>query len=420
MASFGRKIGMKTITIIILLILIISFLLMFFNKKKILIVLSLMFLTTNTLSSIFSLDKEKISKTSMGESKILRVFEGKEIKNTPNVYVLVYDAYSNQETLYAYGLDNSIQMNLLLESGFAIYDGTYSLGSYSLSSIAQLLDISVLTTFAEFRENIEGGAEGLKFFKNNDYDTHILTSGDYMTKGYTPTYTSVNPSAEYAMDSYKIITKAILEGEFRFDAEFSTGNREGFLKAKSMVLGQSDFNTKFVYQHSPYSGHSQNSGILLPNETELHFEKLLIANSEMNDDLDNISKNNNINENLIIILGDHGPYLTKNGTALGGDYDITEVDQLDIQDRFGSFLAIKWPDKSYQDVFDLYTIQDVLPAVIAYMYEDQSIFDDLRLEPSIAPSSSISGASVENGIIIGGVDDSKPLFEIKKIKKSQD
>ena len=54
------------------------------------------------------------------------------IERKYSVVILTYDGYSQNETLQNYGIDNSNQTEYLIENGFTIFNGTYSIGSYSL------------------------------------------------------------------------------------------------------------------------------------------------------------------------------------------------------------------------------------------------------------------------------------------------
>lgn len=409
MASFGRTTTMKSITLILLMIFLSMLVLKYFDKTKILISFSLIFLIVNTSTELLSLKKEDMVIIDHGKYKLLTTLNKKETKHMPNIYLMIYDAYPNEETLNYYKFDNSKQIEYLIDKGFAIYDGTYSIGNATLISMSQVLHVSVLRNMNEYRKHLAGEANGLKIFRKLGYDTYFLTRGDYMTKGYERNYTMVYPPTGVSIKSHKIILRAILEGEFRFDVEFSDDSNEGFLKAKSELLRTETENHKFFYQHSNYPGHSQNSGILLPNERELFFERMDIANKEMIKDLNDL--NLNTSTDIVIIAGDHGPYLTKNGIGLGDDYEISDVTRLDIQDRYGTFLAIYWPDEKYINKFKIKTIQDILPAIFSYMYDDDTIFDKVKMSNEIETSWFISGVSIKNDLIIGGKDDGKNLFK---------
>jgi len=141
---------------------------------------------------------------------------------------------------------------------------------------------------------------------------------------------------------------------------------------------------------------------------QLYRERLQKANREMQQDVETITANDP--GALIIIAGDHGPYLTKNCTGTASKYELSEIDRLDIQDRFGTFLAIRWPSDDYADFDRITVLQDVFPAVFAYLYQDAE-FLELKIDPIIFRNSvHISGASVDGGIIRGGVHDGEPLF----------
>ena len=120
---------------------------------------------------------------------------------------------------------------------------------------------------------------------------------------------------------------------------------------------------------------------------------------------------------IIIIAGDHGPYLTKNGIGLSPDYKLKNVNRLDIQDRFGVLLAIHWPEEKYIDKYKIRILQDVLPAAFSYIYNDDSIFEEAKMSNKVVKSPVISGASIKDGVIIGGKDDGKDLFKTVGIRK---
>ena len=245
------------------------------------------------------------------------------------------------------------------------------------------------------------------------YVTKTVFPSDYYTEGTKPNHDYYFPSEGYSIATNRIIIKAILEGEFRFDVEFSSVTNDDYLKEKSVVLNKDDSEPVFMYSHDNFPGHTPNSGVLRPNETELHIEKLIDSNLEMRKDIEAIRSRNK--EAIIIVAGDHGPYLTKNGIGLD-DYALEDIDKFDIQDRYGTFLAISWPNQDLGIKNNIQTIQDIFPAVASYIYSDTEIFEKIKMDSTILPPNKVGGILVKDGEIIGGKYDSERLFKVEGIR----
>ena len=104
-----------------------------------------------------------------------------------------------------------------------------------------------------------------------------------------------------------------------------------------------------------------------------------------------------------------GLILTKNCDATSIDYDVSEISRLDIQDRNGTFLAIRWPTNDFEDYDEITILQDLFPALFAYLYGNGS-FLELKITPISDPF--YSGVQVENGIILDGIHAGEPLYVI--------
>ena len=419
MASFGRETQPLRIGITLGVLILSIFLILYFNQKNILFVAVTVFFLANIAS--FALDEDLGNNQDQSdgirsESRILKYTEGKVPVNTPDVYLLISESYSNEETMDLYGYDNSEQIDYLMNNGFAIYDGTYTLGRSSLESMGRVLETDFIGKGNdELREAIAVQSSVLELFNQLDYRTNIVLTGGYMINGFIPKYNHYFPNDEYSIAPHKIIVNAILEGEFRFDVDFSKITYEEYLTEKQNILSRNASGSQFLYTHNKYPNHSQNSGVLRPNETELHIEGILKANEEMQEDIEKIQLENK--DAIVIIAGDHGPYLTKNGYNLD-NYELDEIERMDIQDRFGAFLAIHWPDSTYEEKYDIQILQDIFPAIISYIYEDDSLFDKIRMERKTKDSHVIGGATVEEGIIVGGKDDGLPLFENNGVRSN--
>ena len=94
------------------------------------------------------------------------------IERKYSVVILTYDGYPQNETLQNYGIDNSNQTEYLIENGFTIFNGTYSIGSYSLGTMARLLEGSALRINENNSRTIVGGFSSfVKSLDNQGYET---------------------------------------------------------------------------------------------------------------------------------------------------------------------------------------------------------------------------------------------------------
>ena len=94
-------------------------------------------------------------------------------------------------------------------------------------------------------------------------------------------------------------------------------------------------------------------------------------------------------------------------------YKKSEINKYDIQDRYGAFLAIHWPKDLQENKYDLQIIQDIFPAIFGNITDNSKLFDELKLKRKFLDEfdERVSGVNVLNGIIIGGKDDQKSLFD---------
>ncbi len=337
------------------------------------------------------------------DNRLVALVGSKQPAVAPSIYLLVYDSYVVNETMAAYGFDNRIQEQYLEGLGFKIYPHTYSLGALSIASMSRVLNCSV-SLYGNPRRGVSGDGIVQNLLEESGYKTYGIFPSDYFFRGIISSYDSSFPG--YG-SSTGLLIKAILEGEFRFDIEFDEVSEEEYLQAKASVLSEASEQPRFVYTHSRFPGHSQGSGVCLPNQIELFGERLVKANLEMRRDIEMVLENDP--GAIVIIAGDHGPYLTKNCIGTDDAYDISEISRLDIQDRLGTFLAIRWPSEDFEDYDDITVLQDLFPAVFAYLLADPGILES-RVEPTILDTKAISGVNVVDGVIVGGIHDGQALF----------
>jgi hypothetical protein len=323
---------------------------------------------------------------------------------TPSVYLLLYDAYPTSETASSHQIDNGPQEQFLVDMGFKIYPHTYSIGASTLTTMSRVLNVS-LQLPEDPRDATSGNGTVIKLFRQLDYSTIGVFPSDYLFRGHVPTYEQYYPTHG---SSVGLLTRAILEGEFRFDLGLG-GSYDEYSARKSSVLSDPAERPVFFYSHFNRPGHSQLSGHCRPNVVREYADGLEEANAEMRRDLNEIIQTDPTA--IIIVASDHGPYLTKNcaATSLNNAYTLEEITRQDILDRFGTFLAIRWPSDDFEPYDDILIVQDLFPAIFAYMYSDTSLLEN-RLQRVTRDRYIVSGAYVDNGIVVGGMDDGEPLY----------
>ncbi len=382
--------------------------LFYISNRKLLYLLVLIYFVTTSASQFFVTDSKLPTgnQTETGaktDNALVRLVDSRKPDITPNIYLLVYDSYVINETMRAYGIENQAQEQYLEALGFRIYPHTYSIGSYTIGSMSPVLNAST-ERYGNERNGVSGNGVVVDLLKGFDYRTYGIFSSDHVFRGVIPGY---NYSFPAVTSPAKTLVKAIMMGEFRFDVGFDEVSPDQFIDKKRSVFSGSTRTPRFVYMHSSKPGHSQNSGVCLPNELELYRERLQKANREMIQDLDAIIENDP--EAIIIVAGDHGPYLTKNCHVTVDSYDLSEISRLDIQDRYGVFLAVKWPTQDFEGVDEIAVLQDLFPTIFAYLFNDPR-FLETKIEPVTIGDTAVSGAGVANGIIEGGIHDGEPLF----------
>lgn len=338
------------------------------------------------------------------ENRLLSIVDERRSVITPNIYFLVYDSYVPNETMQAYGIDNGSQEDYLVGQGFKLYPHTYSVSSSTIKTMDKVFSASIENYGG--RRGISGDGIVQNILKYLGYKTYGIFPSDFMFRGVGSSYDFSFPESIITPPSIHLIS-AILIGEFRFDIGFTDQPRRIFIETKQSILEGGFENPVFIYTHSDLPNHSQKSGACRPGEIDLFRERLNSANNEMRQDVKTITEHDP--DAIIIIAGDHGPFLNKNCSITSGVFDIAGISRQDIQDRYGTFLAIRWPTQDFTRYDDITVLQDLFPAIFAYLYKDLRILES-QIQPVITTPDSISGASVNDGIIYGGINNGEYLF----------
>lgn len=383
------------------------------NKKILYIFVLVNFFVTSIVGFI---NKDAAIKTqgsfsAYNDNELLLLVDERTPIIKPNIYLLVYESYVPNETMLGYGIDNSSQESYLMGQGFEVYSSVYSVGSTTVESLSRVFNAST-EFYGHPQRGVSGDGITQNILRSLGYKTFAIVASDTIFRGTGSSYDFSFPqSKEDEMSSHELIISAVLIGEFGSDFIFEYLTPDQLSDKKHGVFDSAFREKVFIYTHSGFPGHSYYYGGCRPNELEMFMENLSKANLEMKQDIEKIEENDP--GAIIIVAGDHGPYLTKSCFNTSKQYDISDISRLDIQDRFATFLAIKWPSKEYHKYDEIVVLQDLFPVIFAYMYQDDKILE-AKIEPKILTTFRINGATVHNGIINGGLDDGEPLFLINE------
>ena len=382
----------------------ISYAIYSFNPKLLRVMVAVLFLTTIFNAEIFTQGLNSVPKTEKMNSKIQALAKNRQMIAKPDIFLLTYESYVCNETMLKYGLDNSDQESYLSQKGFTIYPGIYTIGPASAISMNAVLDISSDEKAAQ--EATSGNGNVQRLFQAEGYETYGIFPFYYFFWGKSFDYDYCFPTAELVQKTgaSTAFVASILKGEFWSLQLFSGLAYSAYVSKKLEILAlPRQERPRFVYTHNRYPGHSIHGGkIIVGDEFQTYKLGLQKANIEMKNDVEALLKSNP--DSIIIINGDHGPRL------LEVVNDINDVSRINIQDQYGVFLAIKWPENLQSNDNTITVLQDVFPVILDALFKTTE-FSKSKIEPKTLLPEVVAGAIVNNGVIIGGKDDGKPLFE---------
>lgn len=378
------------------------------DRKALRLMVTVLFLTNLLNTGLFEKTRQAGDQAGNKTSIIQTLGQSRQMIAKPDIFLLTYESYVGNETMGTYGIDNSDQESYLTQNGFKLYSGTYSIGPNTKLSMNAVLDITSDAKAA--REATSGNGIVQRLLQQHGYETYGIFSNNNFFWGQSFNYDHCYPNAiisEQASAS-SVLVMSILQGEFQFWAGFNRFDYTTYLSQKRDVLtSPKREKPRLVYTHNNYPGHGRYIGMKIDgDEIDTYKLGLKKANEEMKNDLEALIKFNP--DSIIIINGDHGPHLTLYVK------DINNIGRMNIQDRYGSFLAIRWPESLQVNDKAIAVLQDIFPVIFSALFNTEE-FIDTKVEPKTLHPEAIAGAIVNNGIIIGGKDDGKTLYESSRL-----
>jgi hypothetical protein len=240
-----------------------------------------------------------------------------------------------------------------------------------------------------------GNSASFRAFAANGYGACVIQS-DYMTGGNSFVDDSFPPARWYKgkISSLAIVLRGIFTGEFWFAHEFKDEAFHKFLR-ENAVYKQGPW---FTAMHVSLPGHASTSAERRSDEAERFIGRFYGVLPDMRRDIDSILAAKP--DSVIIVIGDHGPWIIGKD-ALLSDYQTDGITEPMIRDRFGTLVAIRWPDADRAAKYDsnLLINQDIFPVVFAYLADSPK-----PLELMVKEKKAIFRDRVflDNGIWTGG------------------
>jgi membrane protein insertase Oxa1/YidC/SpoIIIJ len=345
-------------------------------KKKKILVIFLLICTLYSLLPKVGLSTSKTSKSDEAAIEIPKELASLQMKDTPAIYLFMYDSFPHRELIKELKLDSSKLDALLCECQFKEYD-VYSIADHTLATMAQVFNISRYDSMLEsrettiknqyFREVLAGNRSSLVYtlFEKNGYDSFVPDDDRYLFSDHIQYKQLSDTGATNITNSLGVI-HAIINGSMK-GAVIKTKKDDCF-KLAEFVSHNSGNGKIFAWEDVYSPGHSWPWGRGFESEIKWWKPRYYESIEGIESDLRLAIKNPNA---IIILMSDHGPSLLDDASRFYKALRDDQIKHIHFRDRYGAFMAIHWPDREraakYDKEFNI--TQDLFPIVFAYLYD---------------------------------------------------
>lgn len=403
---------------------IIAFFLIKFNRAKILAIFLVILICLSGCSFLY-----KFCYLHYQQSRILAAMKREEPQlhfvRKPNIYVYWLESFQDIPRLEkVFDIDMNHLEAFLKANHFHIENGVYSSGDHTLKSMSQLYstrkidDIARLSAVSEslwLNRDIIGGSYNnyvYRILKENGYNTYLILTDhqqycmtakhEYLDEtSFAPTfvYRFFSPIFSFLYPSIKNIFKYTDNVDFQ-ETRLVNGYPQGLLeqvkhainraKLKKMPFILSFKGGAIHTPHSHYTWHKKKEWL----ESKLYKNLALASNKITEEILSFIIRNDP--DSIIVILGDHGPYLYL-GFPIDKNDAFEEVGLTPkefMDDRFNVFFAWRMPNGDNYDLSQGMYMNNInlFTHIFAWMANDKSILEKrVRSESEFGSLKAIEG-----------------------------
>jgi len=277
---------------------------------------------------------------------------------TPNIYFILADAYGSLAYMREHHIDVSELTGFLSETGFRLYDDTYSNYQPTTSALPAMLDMAhhyygLTGHHVEFSEvdrasrRVIGGDNRVSdILRENGYSIQYIHNGTYLLlQGCSADvcFPEIDGLAGARIILSHIFKKDLLADE---DKAWETKTLEEMSAQVSTLLDDPGNEPRFQYIHAFKPGHPPNAKGRCDESFELerYADRVRAAGRFLSGQIGRIIERDPAA--VIVLAGDHGPFLS-NGCASNAYIDTAA----DYRDRAGALMAIRWP-QGYDGRYD--------------------------------------------------------------------
>ena len=344
----------------------------------------------------------------------------------PNVYFILFDAYSNGEGLEAVGLSTSPQLMQYLDANkLTAYPKFYTnmqstrhaISTYFSMNIKLgskiLYDISL-----DRKQRICGGDNPVfSLFKDNGYYTQIIMAdaeefnlNAHMRNGYCFASLCTQKEGNFLSNYFSIFDRIVLNSMLKLTYVPSDNyNYINMQVLQEALQGSKKETGQFVYVHFMPPGHSVTTQVdgkgecNEEEETQKYDNRLKLANTLIVRSVDMIRQFDP--ESLIILASDTGAFILNRCS-----YSAPLTTREEVVERQGAFLAIRW-GKDYDGRYDkdIKSSANLFRYIFSYLMGHEKLLENKPDDDAFYQYKGEIIKSIDNGVILP-----PPADELKK------